>query len=231
MRSPTYDRFRVRSPSGQWTAIEGVHLPNKGIGWEALWSSTATHVTYAQMRRPEGREEYSVVERLDRRSCKIETLPEIERVEAIAASERVFAWAPHHDWAIMTRPFLGNEPVTRFELPSSATRLSYFGDDLVIVLETGFAVVHQGRLDIRHDRVRFIQVWPAAGSCWYGLVSGVARSLGSRVERVGACLCRIRGDAIEPIWAEVPPPIDQVFTIGAAMSFPPAASIVWIRMA
>jgi hypothetical protein len=215
-RSPTHDRFRVRSPSGQWTAIEGVRLPS-GLGADALWSSTATHVTYARRCRPESGKKYTVVERLDRRSCKIELLSTIEDVEAIAASNRVFAWAPHYSHTVMTR--LGNEPITRFELPSCAKRLSYFGDDLVIVLETGFAVVHQGRLDIRYDEVRFIQVWPTPGICWYGLVSGVERHHGSCVERVGAYLCRIRGDVIEPIWAEVPSPIGQdSLTTGAATS-------------
>ncbi len=75
--------------------------------------------------------------------------------------------------------------------------------------------------------MRFTQIWPADGPCSYGLIGGWATYLDARVERVGMCLCRIRGDAIEPIWAEVPPPIGEDFPIGAPLSLAIGGSRLW----
>jgi hypothetical protein len=217
-------RAHMRASDGRWTTVQGVDWP-VGLGTDALVSLTPTHATFAQRRRRRvDGQPHAIVARLDRRSGKVEALPDLEDVEAIGASEQFLAWAPsaassYLEPRLMLRPLFSTEATMRIALPSRATRISCVGTDFVVVLDQGFGVVRDGVVRVLHPEHRFVQVWPAAGASWFALIGGAEISRGPHVERVGARLCRIQGDDLETLWVEVPPPLSEKFEIGASIGF------------
>jgi hypothetical protein len=214
-------RAHVRAKTGAWRVVNGVDWPS-GLAAEANVAATHDCVVFAQLRRPQDGPAYMRVGRLDRTTCTIEVLPELPSSSAVGIVGDSLVWVPNdiHDVLapnLRCRP-LRRGPVSRVVLPSRATQLAALDGALIAVLEHGLAVVQNGVPELRFPEHRFVQVWPRSNDPWFALLGGYEVVRDGDTKRVGSCLCRIRANAVEPIWAETPPALGEDFEIGRPMS-------------